>query len=64
MMKFTVSDQAEKEIRRLRHENARKRVRIRELEAEIAELKGYRPEGMFTLGQTADAIKAHLGDDK
>ena len=58
MMKFTVSDQAEKEIRRLRHENARKRVRIRELEAELAALKGeYRPEGLLSLGQTYDAIR-------
>jgi hypothetical protein len=39
MMKFTVPDQAEKEIRRLRAENAKKRVRIRELEAELAEIR-------------------------
>jgi hypothetical protein len=39
MMKFTVSEPAEKEIRRLRHENAKKRVRIRQLEAELAALK-------------------------
>jgi hypothetical protein len=33
-MQFTVSDQAEKEIRRLRRENSGKRIRIRELTAE------------------------------
>ena len=38
-MQFTVPDQAEKEIRRLRQENGRKRVRIRELTAELASVR-------------------------
>jgi hypothetical protein len=41
-MQFTVSEPAEKEIRRLRAENAKRRVRIRELEARIAELEAQR----------------------
>jgi hypothetical protein len=66
MMKFTVSDQAEAEIRRLRHENAGKRRRIRELETELEGVKAelaalrrgeVRPEGMLTLEQSLDALK-------